>query len=211
MRKRIIFVLLLIILVLFITIYFILNGRNDMNYNNLIQASDVITCKYSSNDILNLKKDITNNNINFDDLKSEFKIQCLRKTCQGYYIVFLEENNNLVFVFLDNDLIPIKLFVFDTFKTNIDFDFVEAGKTKMSEILTFDSNSITFPISSITMTAHLTKEGIVLIKYDRLHEGNLLNDPIVNSIQYITNDNIGDDELIKKNVPFILEIDKQNR
>ena len=92
MRKRIIFVLLLIILVLFITIYFILNGRNDMNYNNLIQASDVITCKYSSNDILNLKKDITNNNINFDDLKSEFKIQCLRKTCQGYYIVFLEEN-----------------------------------------------------------------------------------------------------------------------
>ncbi len=205
------FTLVLIITALISIIIF--TGNKNVTYDNDKSITGLITKKYSDSDIEKIRKGIEQDNWNYTNLKSHYKIQCLRKTYQGYYAVFLQNDGKRVFVFMDEDMKLYNMLVIDSIKEKKEFDFLEPGKTTESEVLKFDKNTVLLPVSSITSTAHITKEGLLVITYDRLDSNSetLLSDPVVKSFTFYENDNfpLNDDEMININVPYILEKDKK--
>lgn len=205
------FTLLLIIIALISIIIF--TGGRDVKYDNNKSITSLITKKYSDSDIEKIRKGIEQDNWDYTKLKLHYKVQCLRKTYQGYYAVFLQNDGKRVFVFMDEDMKLYDMFVISSIKEKKEYDFLEPGKTTESEILRCDKNTVLLPVSSITCTAHIIQEGLLVITYDRLdsNTGALLSDPVVKSFMFFENDNfpLNDDEMINFNVPYILEKDKK--
>ena len=54
------------------------------------------------------------------------------------------------------------------------------------------------------------QEGLYIIKYTRFLDGQSIEDPVVNSVEFIANENISasSDTLVKYEIPFIFEFDK---
>lgn len=214
MKKNILlllFALLLIVLALIFIIIF--TGGEDVKYDNDKSISSLITIKYSDYDMEKLREDIGHDNLNFVKLKSHYNVQCLRKTYQGFYAVFLQNDGKRVFVFMDEKMKLYNMLVIENIKGKEEYNFLKSGKTTESEVLEHDKNTVLLPISSVTCTAHIVKEGLLVVTYDRLdtNTGTLLNDPVVKSFEFFKNDDfpLNDNEMINLNVPYILEKDKK--
>lgn len=205
------FALLLIVIVLISIIIF--TGGRDVEYDNDKSITSLITKKYSESDIEQIRVGIEQDSLNYTKLKSHYKIQCLRKTYQGYYAVFIQNDGKRVFIFMDADMKLYNMLVFSSIKEKKEYDFLELGKTTESEVLRFDTTAVSLPVSSINCTVHIVQEGVFVISYDRLevNTGTLLNDPVVKSFVFFENDDfpLNDNEMINLNVPYILEADKK--
>ena len=212
MKKKVIIVslILLVTILLLVIIVKIITGCNAVKYNNTTKISDSITQTYPKSTIDKLQNDIKSKSINYSIFKSSYNVQCLRKTYQGYYAVLLQEGGGRVFVFMDEKFNLNEALVIDSFKIKEDFGFLTPNITSKSKVLAFDQNTILLPISSMDVTVHIVKEGIIVIKYNRMNEGLLLDDPIVDSIEFIDNKVLPakEDEFINLNVPYILDLDK---
>lgn len=216
MNKKVLFpisVLAIIVLTALISIM-ISTGGGEVKYNNDKSITSLITKKYSNFDIEKMREDMEHDNLDYSRLKSNYNIQCLRKTYQGYYAVFLQNDGKRVFVFMDEKMRLYDIFVIENIKEKEEYDFIESGKTTESEMLNFDENTVLLPISSIASTAHIVQEGLLVITYDRFDTKTetLLDDPIVKSMVFFNNNDLPlkDDAMINLNVPYILEIDKNH-
>lgn len=208
MKKIIIFVVTILSIVLLVITSNKVDGK--IKYDNTSNALDLISQTYTTEEISDLKEKIETNSINFSQFKSQYNIQCIRKTYQGYYVVLLQDDGKHAFVFMDEQLNIYNIFVIDKFREQKDFDFILQNKTKKSEALLLSSNMLHLPISSMDTMVYFIKEGIFIIGYQRNNNGILLEDPVVNFTQFVSNQELlkTDDEFISKNIPLILDIDK---
>lgn len=113
--------------------------------------------------------------------------------------MFFNEKNELV-----------RVMVFDGFKSKTEFQNHVVEQMPKSDVLKFDSNSVIAPVSIQEMTAHIVKEGVFIVKYERFIDGTAIADPTVASVQFIENESLptNDDLFVKNEIPFIFEIDK---
>lgn len=210
-KALLLFALLLIVLALIFIIIF--TRSETVKYDNDNSISSLITEKYSDYDMEKLREDIGHDNLNYAKLKSHYNVQCLRKTYQGFYAVFLQNDGKRVFVFMDEKMKLNNMLVIENIKGKEEYNFLKAGKTTEREVLEHDKNTVSLPISAVACTAHIVQEGLLVITYDRLdtNAGTLLNDPVVKSIEFFENDDfpLNDNEMINLNVPYILEKDKK--
>jgi hypothetical protein len=192
-----------------------ITGDESMKYDNEISYTNLINQKYSPEKIEAFKKEIetnTNSPMTFSKLNTKFKIQCTRKTFQGYYSILKQNDESIVFVFINHDLEIIRLLKVHGFKSKSDFDFIVPKETKKSAIIALDSNAISYPISSFDVTGHILKDGLLIVRYNRIVDGMLLNDSVVDSVEFIDNaesSKVTDDFWVK-NTPYILPIDKSS-
>ena len=197
------------IIVLVIGLYFVVyEVRNDMKYNNTDSKEVLITERYSASEIMKLQQCISYRDLNFDDLQSKFKIQCLRKTHQGYYIILKQNDESNVFIFMSDELIVDKILVFsEDFKSKDKFkNYVVTGMSK-DKVALFDTCNVTMPISAIDSVAHYVEEGVFILTYARKSDKN-----IVNKIYFYNDEehvNAGNDSALLM-IPYILEIDRIN-
>ena len=139
-------------------------------------------------------------------------VQCLRKTYQGYYAVLLQDDGKYAFVFMNKNGKLYEMLLIDEIKGKKEYSFIEQGKTTENEILSFDKNAILLPVSSSVSTVHIVHEGLLVITYTRFNEKTqrILDDPLVKSVVFYEDEDfpLKDNEMINKNVPYILAIDK---
>ncbi len=203
MRKKFNIIVLLILIVL-------LTGCNDIKYNNSENKIDLITKKYSTEQIEKLELTTGSEKVTFSEFKKDFDAQCIRKTHQGYYVILLLEGGENSFAFFNDDNILTSVMTVDKFKTQNEFNIQALDGMTKSAVLNFDPNAILIPVSSVEITAHIVQEGLYIIKYTRFLDGQSIEDPVVNSVEFIANENISasSDALVKDEIPFIFEFDK---
>lgn len=185
-------------------------GCSNMRFNQTADKSDLLTEKYPIERIEELKNSAQTGNITFSIFKRDFKAQCVRKTHQGYYVVLLLKEGGNAFAFFNEKNVLVRVMAFDSFKSEKEFRSQVVEQMPESDVLKFDSNAIMAPVSAIEMTAHIVQEGIFIVKYSRIVDGKMLEDPIVTSIQFIDNESIpnNEDPLVKDEIPFIWGFDK---
>ena len=185
-------------------------GCNNMKFNQTTNKKDLLTEKYSIILIEELKSTAEAGDMIFSNFKRTFKVQCMRKTHQGYYVVLLLEDGGNAFAFFNEKNLLIHVMVSNSFKSKIEFQNQVVEQMPKSEVLNFDSNSIIAPVSALEITAHIVQEGIFIVKYSRFRDGKIIEDPIVTSIQFVENESIltNEDPFIRDEIPFIFEFDK---
>lgn len=186
-------------------------GCNNMKFDQITNKNDLLTEKYSIIQIEELQSAAEAGDMTFSNFKKEFNVQCMRKTHQGYYVVLLLEDGGNAFAFFNKKDTLNRVMVFDCFKSKIEFQNQVAEEMPKSEVLNLDSNTIIAPVSALEITVHIVQEGIFVLKYSRFRDGEIIEDPIVTSIQFIENESIStnDDPFIRDEIPFIFELDKQ--
>ena len=208
-RKNIILLLFACVILIFVRIF--VRGM-DVKYNNTEHFENLANIKYSIREIEEIKEAIEYNDWNYTKFKSLFDIQCLRKTYQGYYVILLQDDGRRAFVFMDEEMKLNEVLLIGNMKEKEEFSFIEPGRTTEDEIVSMDENAILLPVSSVTSTAHVVREGLLVITYNRLDEEKqmFLDDPLVNAVVFYANESfpLEDNEMINKNVPYILPIDR---
>ena len=119
--------------------------------DNITNIDNLVTITYSNDDINKLKHKIENKEIDFFEFNHLFKIQCLRKTNNGYYAVLLQEDGKRVFIFINKYLKLIDLLIVESFKSVDDFiSYIESNNKQKSidEMVRFDGNTVLLPISA---------------------------------------------------------------
>ena len=189
----------------------ILIGCSNMKFNQTVDKSDLLTETYSIEQIEELENSAQTGSITFSDLKRKLNVQCIRKTHQGYYVVLLLKEGGNAFVFFNEKNVLVRVMAFEHFESKKEFQSQVVEQMPESEVLKFDSNAIMAPISALEMTVHIVQEGIFIVKYSRLMDGELLEDPIVTSIQFIDNESIpkSEDPFVRDEIPFVWGFDKK--
>lgn len=191
----------------------ILVGCNDMKFNNSANKNDLLTEKYSIAQIQELKNTAESEHITFSKFKRDFDVQCARKTHQGYYVVLLLEDGKNAFVFFNEENALTIVMIANEFKSKEEFYSQVLEQKSKSEVLNFDPNTILSPVSAVEITAHIVQEGICIVKYSRFWDGELIEDPVVCSVEFIENESIStnEDPFIRDEIPFIFGFDKVNK
>ena len=185
-------------------------GCNNMKFNQTTNKNDLLTEKYPIMQIKELQSTVETGDMTFSNFKRDFNVRCMRKTHQGYYVVLLLEDGRNAFALFNEKNILIRVMVLDSFKSKIEFQNQVVTQMPKSEVLNLDSNTIIAPVSALEITAHIVQEGIFVVKYSRFRDGELIEDPIVTSIQFIENESIStnEDPFIRDEIPFVFEFDK---
>lgn len=186
--------------------------ESKMDCNNNEDYANLISTTYSYDEFVEVGKIITYDDIYFDDFNALYKVECIRETFQGYYVVIELDNNSIGFAFFDGSNKLINTLTVSNFKNSSEFNFITNNVTEKNEINDFDQNYFTMPISSVDIDCHITVDGMIVIKYSRtmgLYEKSLYN-PTVESIEFYNNDELilNQDNYFIKNTPYILSIDK---
>lgn len=179
-----------------------------ISHNNSDRVEDLADTKYTAADIEQLKEWVDTGKADYFALKSKVKIQCVRKTFQGYYAVILQEDGSKVFIFMNKSLKLGEMLVFDKFKSKADFGFLEtANKVTQESVLEFDKNAILLPISAVNESVHIVKEGVIVVRYKT---DSASGKTYADNVRLIGNDEITEDaeDTAASMVPYILEIDK---
>lgn len=185
-------------------------GCNKMKFDQTTNKNDLLTEKYSISKITELKNRAEGGNMKFSDFKKVFDVQCVRKTHQGYYVVLLLDDGGNAFAFFDEDNLLNRVIVSHRFKSKVEFQSQVIEQMPKSEVLYFDPNAVFIPVSAVEMTAHIVQEGVFIVKYSNLSDYQILDDPVVTSIQFVDNASLSTNEdlIIKNEIPFIFELDK---
>lgn len=180
--------------------------------NNNEPIDVIIKKRYTSSETQKMRELIEQDSMDLKKFNLHYDIQCLRKTHQGYYAVFIQDDEKLVFVFFNERKSAVKMLIIDEFKSLGEYDFIKAGETTQSDVLKHDENPIFLPFSAFDFTAHIIKEGLLVIRYNRMdaNTGTRLCDPVIDACTFFHNDDfpLPDDPIINMWVPFILEFDK---
>jgi len=189
----------------------ILVGCNQVKFDQTTHKDDLLTETYSLSEIEKLNAPEIRGHMRLREFKREFKVQCARKTHQGCYVVLLLEDGSNAFVFFDAEERLDRVMVTNGFKTKAEFETYVTEQMPQCELLKFDPNA-TFASNSVvtetTTTAHIVQEGIFLVEYLQIREGEFLEDPVVISTEFVQNKNIQTNDWGCNIVPYILEIDK---
>lgn len=181
-----------------------------MKKNDITNTKDYITERYSGVQIEELKTLVESQTVTYAEFKEIFNIQCVRETYQGYYVILLQEDDKKVFVFINNEDILTNVIIVDKFKTKEEFQLHVSEQMSENDVLSFEPNTILSPISSVELTVHYVQEGIYIIKYSRFLDGEIMENPIISSMEFVPNESIStsEDVFVRDEIPFILEADK---
>lgn len=203
-----------IICIIIFGICFLTDKKRQVVFNNEQSYQELITYKYDSNEFYSLRKTLdSGNEIALFDVIAAENIECVRKIEDIRYLILLSEMDEKLFVFFDADFkVTGSYYVKDDFLNEDDFASVQTGITQSSLIFEMDQNRIFYPFNTDFETGHITKEGLVIISYNRMGDEEILNDPVVESIEFYNNDEIlkmREDNFFIQFMPYILPIDKQ--
>lgn len=213
-KKRALVIFVIIFLVIAIICIFIYTGSDDVKYNNTKSKEELITVKYTSSQIEELKKWAHGGSMSFKQFKKQYKVECVRKSNFGYYAILLQDDGKqaLVFITSYNDNPPIirYIVVIDELKTKEEFERGIIEKvTTMSQVMKFDENYMPLAGSAIPMMVHYVQNGVFVVKYKRNIGEKTLKDYIVDCIEFVDNDAIisGEDDRYIYDVQTILNMD----
>lgn len=183
-----------------------------MEYNNVKHYNELVTYTYSTEELYKIQNEIRNqSNINLTEVVESKNIECIRNVENTRYVLLVSENGEKLFVFFDDkNIVKGFHFVEDFLKQN-EFEDVQVGNTKLSEIIEMDNNYFISPFSALEATIHIVKEGVIIIRYNRMQGSTILQDPIVKNIEFYDNDEIlkqREKNILIKVAPYILPIDK---
>lgn len=124
--------------------------------------------------------------------------------------MLLLENKENVFAFFDEKDTLFQIMVSGAFRSKAEFQNQVVKQMLKSEVLNLDSNAIVVPVSASEITVHIVQEGLFIVKYSCFKDSEIIEDPIVNSMQFIENENIpvSNDPFTIDEIPYIFEIDK---
>lgn len=184
------------------------------DYDNLVKKEDAITRQYPREmvDELTHKIEEEEKKVSYGKLRRMFRLECVRKTYQGYYAVLQLTDGRNAFIFMDDQLIVSNVAIYDRFRTKEEFEQLIAEKqdTTWADVLSFDPNEYGMPFSVVDEAAHIVQEGAIMIIYQR-KDGHP-----VDQIQFYSNSEIAAGKpreityFIKYGVPYVLEIDRVN-
>lgn len=184
------------------------------DYDNLVKKEDAITRQYPREmvDELTHKIEEEEKKVGYGKLRRMFRLECVRKTEQGYYAVLQLTDGSNAFIFMDDQLIVSNVAIYDRFRTKEEFEQLIAEKqdTTWADVLSFDPNEYGMPFSVADEAAHIVQEGAIMIIYQR-KDGHP-----VDQIQFYSNSEIAAGKpreityFIKYGVPYVLEIDRVN-
>lgn len=184
------------------------------DYDNLVKKEDAITRQYPREmvDELTHKIEEEEKKVGYGKLRRMFRLECVRKTYQGYYAVLQLTDGSNAFIFMDDQLIVSNVAIYDRFRTKEEFEQLIAEKqdTTWADVLSFDPNEYGMPFSVVDEAAHIVQEGAIMIIYQR-KDGHP-----VDQIQFYSNSEIAAGKpreityFIKYGVPYVLEIDRVN-
>lgn len=183
--------------------------------DNEVSYDQVIDRRISSTEIYELKEKYENDGMSLAYFLLKYRPQCIRQsTDDTRYALLRGYYDEMVYVFWNTETNKITNIINKGFRylsgyeymENSDFDFVEIGKTHFSEIAHRDDSLISVGTTPNPKSAHITKEGVVIVSYKPEEY-----DMIVTAIEYYSNDEIP--QLKEKSVlyaliPYILPKDK---
>lgn len=214
MRRKIIMIIAVVICILIFGICFFKSGKTKLKYDNEQDFQDLITYRYSSGEFSDIQEALkSGKDISLFKIADPKKMECLRNVEGIKYALLLSEKNEKLFIFFDdNNIVTDAFYIENDFLEQKDFINVQEGVTLMSDIEILDGSAVYYDLSAVWVTGHIVKEGLIIIEYDRLLDGKLLNDPVVKSIDFYSNDEIL--EIMASNyyvltTPYILPKDKQ--
>lgn len=214
-RKKGIIVICIICIVCISSIVFFFLGNNEgkiMRYNNTSKASSLNLRVYKDDEIEYMNNEIINQHItNYDDLNKIYPVMCLRKTFQGYYAVFLQNDEKEYFVFFDKHLKIKRYFFSKGFKSEKELKSMIHKGMKNKDVMSKCSNLLPTPISAKYTMISITKEGVCIIDFKREENGTLLQEPVVSKSTYIQDSDLiaNKKDYLCYEIPFVLKIDKE--
>lgn len=183
------------------------------DYDNLVKKEDVITQQYPPEKVDKLTQKMEQKEMRYAELRRMFRLECVRKTDQGYYAVLQLTDGSNAFIFLDDRLIVSRVAVYDRFRSKEEFERMLSEKPDATweDVLLFDPNEYSVPYSVVTEEAHIVQEGVIVVRYQREERYP------VDQIYFYSNSEVAAAELgehptyyIKMRVPYVLEIDRVN-
>lgn len=224
---------LIIVIALTASLYYLSENIGDILYDNSTPAKDLITATHTVEEFENWKRRTSNmgDPASLWEFLCTFKVECLRKTPQGYYAVLFLEDGMRAYSFFGADLRVSHLrapyyVCLDFFKKSDLDQFLAAfecdGKITLSSIANSDVSEefLGMPFNSPVAIARIVQEGVVLMTFE--HEDPRQPEYLVSS-EFISNEsweviieNITEQDLdyaseippMAMFVPYILEIDK---
>lgn len=182
-------------------------------YDNLTRKEDLITRQYAPETVERLAQKIEQQEkVRYFEVKRAFRLECVRKTYQGYYAVLQLTDGRNAFIFMDDQLTVSNVAIYDRFRTKEEFEQLIAEKqdATRADIRSFDPNEYGMPFSVVDEDAHIVQEGVIIVRYRR-KDGHP-----VDQIQFYSNSEIAAGKpreityFIKGVVPYVLEIDRVN-
>jgi|GEM_PF-1698088 len=227
-RFRVLCIALLLIFISILSVIYIGNILIVKAYkpDNKVQYNQVVDRRISSTEIYELKDLFEKDKLSLPHFLFYYRPQCIREpTVDTRYALLVGNEDELVYVFWDvqTNIITNIIDVGYRYSTgykypeNKDFEFIVEGETSFSEVAFHDKNLIWCGTNPIPKTAHITKEGVVIITYyadinDKIDNENfVLGDYKVEKIEYCSNENIPimrEKEPMYYAIPCILPQDK---
>lgn len=229
MKRKVIgiVVVCMLIIVLGVIVIALTQKESELRYDNETNLNDKITVTTPISEIDKIKQRMNTGNqpIDIDWVVSntKIKIECMRKTEQGYYVVLKQDDGKLTFLFMDEEFEIETILTYAKFLSKDDFDFIVLLETRDSEIDEIGMNEVSYPVSAVSLSGYIVKEGILLIRYRRTTDkvdGVLVFESIVESVEFIDNEEIlafkKDDDMYFGNTwtimctPYIYPMDKNS-
>ena len=211
MMKKVFFIVVVIITAsVFLCVYH-LNHRM-LGYDNLVKKEDVITQQYPPEMVDELTEKMAQKEVHYAELRRMFRLECVRKTDEGYCAVLQLTDGSNAFIFLDDRLIVSRVAAYDRFRSKEEFERMLSEKQEATweDVLLFDPNEYPMPFSVVTEGAHIVQEGVIVVRYQREAKYP------VDQIYFYSNLEVAAGEpgdityFIKERVPLVLEIDRVN-
>lgn len=170
--------------------------KNDKPYNELI------TVLYDYDELKEFEKEIRSNYYNIDAnyIHSKFKVEVLRKTCYGYYIILKAKNDYKLFIFMNDEKEIWAWYLIDEFKSEKEFlSKIKINETTIDEIEEYDKSGFGFTSAGRDMY-YTTKEGYIWLLHELDEVGT------IKEVFTEKNDDYLDEDT---KCPLLLPIDKQ--
>ena len=186
-------------------------GCRRIQFDNTVDARQQITKTYTSDRLEQLRAEVLEGRMSFEQLRREFDLPCVRKTHQGYYAILMQDDRqHYAFVFLADDLTPQYVYITDAFPTQAEVEQQLTPGMTEDEVEAFYPNTVPLPVSAQPCSAILVHEGVYLLQYDYFKNGEILSEPQLGKITFFPSDvhETTDDVFVQTVIPYILDIDK---
>ena len=185
-------------------------GNNQYGY---IPYTELITKTYPIEKLEQIKE--TRIPISLDYLKSQFDIECLRKTDRSEYVILMTDDRRLAFCFFDEAGYKEEMVITTGFMKKDVFQLRLDNCKTAADVMELDPNPLFLPVSAFDSTAHYVQEGAFVVIYRRplpfeLKENETLRleKETIEKVTFVGNNDIrtGNDSGIL--IPYILECDR---
>ena len=132
------------------------NGGKEIEYNNIKEYSELATYSYSTDKLLDIQNEIVNGeNISLTEIVENKNIECVRNIENTRYLLLISETGEKLFIFFDEKQVVKYSYFVKEFLEQSEFENVQEGNTRLSEIMEMDNNCFMSPVSTIEATPYI--------------------------------------------------------